>query len=434
MGEKLKGVIQVFLNVVTRFVTKAANMIVFIILARELSTNDMGRFGLLSSSAFVLSTFWDCGLRNSIAFYVGQRQEKLRSIVSCALWMFPVLAFGISVSVLVLVLINFIDIDGGKNIFFAIIFVVSLLTIRIFQGVLIGIGKLNWYNFSELTSRSCLLVCTVFYVYFGEIDIETVLFIFGFSYSLGALTTLVGVDALRYKLHQPDFKLFWELLSRGLYFMFGVFAIQLLSRFNVFILSVYEGSAEVGVVFSLQRISEIITELGLAVSLVLFSYNVREADQSKIILNTFRSIRFSLLILIPISIVFIFQGYNFVYLLIGSQYTEFVWLLKYTIVGTLVGSVWVILQPSVSALQPPQKILPFLLPAIVFSMLVSWGLTAKFGIIGSAASLIFNNFALSFVFLFFCKVKFSVSFWDCLVIKRSDCQLLLQAVKRQLKK
>ncbi|MFO1074866.1 MAG: hypothetical protein U1E17_19670, partial [Geminicoccaceae bacterium] len=59
----------------TRLVMRAANFVVFVLLARSLDVGAFGFYGYVMSTALILAVAFDIGLRQSGAWLIGQEPE-----------------------------------------------------------------------------------------------------------------------------------------------------------------------------------------------------------------------------------------------------------------------------------------------------------------------------------------------------------------------
>src|SRR5690606_2659783 len=92
---------QMLLTIIARFAGKSANFFVFAILARELSTADLGVYGFIFTASILFSTFFDVGVRNSVANFIGKEGNKAKDYAYQSLALFPLFGAAAAISVLI---------------------------------------------------------------------------------------------------------------------------------------------------------------------------------------------------------------------------------------------------------------------------------------------------------------------------------------------
>ena len=67
-----KRALDTLATIVTRFGAKSVNLLVFLIVARQLSLAEMAAYGFIFSTTLIYSTILDLGTRNSLAVFIGK--------------------------------------------------------------------------------------------------------------------------------------------------------------------------------------------------------------------------------------------------------------------------------------------------------------------------------------------------------------------------
>jgi O-antigen/teichoic acid export membrane protein len=427
----VEKIIQIVWSVIARFFSKAANFIVLLILIKYLPEEELGIYGLIFSSALILTAIWDVGLRNSIAYYVGKYKRQAHAIYSTALFIYPVLAFSSIASILA-----FLYYQNGFELNVTLIITCSLLVasmvfIRSFQGFFLGVGKLAQFNISEISSRLIFLFLILIFLIYNKININTVLI----SLSLSFLATVL-IILYFFKSYRSYFKVKIKIMylavlfKRGFIFMLGAVVIISFYKTPIFIIQYYYDYKEVGKFFSLMRMAEIITELGLAISLVLFSHSTREKDVGHAIRGISKILRVSLFMIFMIFILFFIFSELFISIFLGVEFLENINLFRILLLSTFLGSIWIILQPTLTTLVSPVKGLVILLPCFGLNVILSFILTGKYGLLGPAYSLFICNIFISLGFLMYFKIKFGASILSMLFISKTDMLELAAKLKR----
>lgn len=342
-------------TVFTRFGIKFANFLFFILIAKHLTLQEMGSFGIFFSSIVLVAAVSDFGLRHSLSKYIGSFDTvNITQVVNTIIIIFFIIALLVSGIFICLDKYYF----EGLFSFSILIFLLATLSMtftRISQSVFIGTKKINLLNKSDSVSRFALLLITLYLYLTGDITLNTAVIavaIAQFSTSIFVLVYFFrSLSDFMFRDFIPKAEIL-RLFKTGMFFMFSVVMMIIFKRHHIFILENLS-SEQAGVFFGFYRLSEIFIEISLAISIVLFSRTATNKDESLALTEAARTSRFTMLLLFPFLIFsLIFSGHliNFLYV---DAYSEYKSVFLTLAIASYIGVFWAVLFPALSVLINP---------------------------------------------------------------------------------
>ena len=262
----------------TRLVMRAANFIVFVLLARSLDVAAFGFYGYLIATVLILSVAFDLGLRQSAAWLIGREPEAGPAVATHLVALILLSgALGVLACWLMLAAAGFVASYGALALVGALN-VAPMLCLRTGQGVFLGRGELGKLNRSELIARSVVLLGTIGLWLLGRLDLRSAVWTLLAAHGAAALYLLAQIaPQLRPRL-LPQPGLIVRMLRYGAELWIAVLLLLLMGRIGFWVVGWQLGEDALGLYFGSQRLGEILVEVATAVSLVIFSYGVRAQD------------------------------------------------------------------------------------------------------------------------------------------------------------
>lgn len=416
-----KRLLDTLATVVTRFGGKSVNLLVFLIVARQLSLAEMAIYGFVFSTTLIFSTMLDLGIRNSLAVFVGQEPDRAASYTRASFLVWCVLAaVGVPISYITLHLSSLsIDIAALAPPFSLLL--AAMLYLRMMQGTVLGEGDIRLFNTSELISRFVLLPCTLLLLAIpGSFTLMSAMWVLALSQLVAAVYLFARQYRFIFRPSANTLALTRRLIARGFLFMLAVLLMNAAKRVSFLVVSHVEPKAAAGLFFSLQRLTEIITEVGMAIAVVAFSYSVRAKSVNDALEGSAAMSRVAMVLFTLISVAMVASSSISVPLLLGARFAVDGWLFPLLVGTTLIGAPWTILFPSLSVVLSPARVLLLMLPGVSLNILTALPLTRAYGLEGAALSMLLSNLVLTGSFLVLYKVKFGIPMNRFLVIGRSD--------------
>lgn len=420
---------QYLITVITRFAVKGVNLITFLILARLLTLDDFAKYGLVFNTSLLLSVLLDLGLRNSSAYFMGKNRSDTKIIVSTIFKYISVAGFS---SFIIIVLLNetsIIDFElSFLQITAAALVCIGLFYIRTLQGVFLGFSKVNFVNRSDMIQKLVLvfMVASIFYASLD--DLSYVLWAFGLStllasvYIIYKIRSLVNQEASDITDSSSfDYK---KMFIRGAIFMSGSFCMIVYKKLGFYIADAEGGSLLSGIYFGINRFAEVITEVGIAVSMVLFSRNVKSTDRSRSLVDAAKSVRLSLFVLVITSIIFSILAEYILQYGLGEKFISYTGLYRVALVASLFGLMPTIMYPTLTVLYHPTRVAFLYFVMMSFNYVLSVYLFSNMGLEGIMLSLLCTNIILMSFLLFYIKSRECVSPLEFLIVKKEDFSFL----------
>jgi O-antigen/teichoic acid export membrane protein len=333
----------------TRLVMRAANFVVFLLLARSLSVGEFGFYGYVMSTALVLAIGLDLGLRQSGAWVIGQEPGADAAVTThlMALW----LLLG-SLGVLICWLM--LDAGGyvagyGALALVAALNVSPMLCLRLGQGVFLGRGELKKLNQSELISRAVVVAGTVGCWALGVLDARTAIWSLLAAHAAAALYLLVQVRHGLRPATLPQPRLVLRMLRYGGELWVAMLLLILLGRIGFWVVSWQLGEDALGRYFGAQRLGEILVEVATAVGIVIFSYGVRATDIRASAQDAIRIARLVTALMALVAVAAMLTARPLLTVALGPEFAAEPAAFRFVMLGALASSFTTMLYPCLSS-------------------------------------------------------------------------------------
>ncbi len=409
--------------VATRLTMRAANFVVFLILARSLTPAEFGAYGYVVASVLMLSVIADLGLRQATAAAIGEGRDEARILAQLVLiWLVlgsaAVLAMHLAIRLAGLV-------DDTALLWTAALVAAPALFMRTWQGIFLGRGAIAALNRSELASRAVLLLGTALLAAGGWLALPSIIWLLLLSYLAGAIVVLVDVAP---RLAAADFRATATavaLLRRGLGFAAGIIAMIMLGRVGVWVIGGLLSADELGRYFGLLRLAEMVAEIATAVGMVIFSHGVRRTgERAAAVADTLRLTRLVGALMAIVTVVILVTAGPLLTLALGAAYAGAADAFRVMVVGALAGCYGMMLFPGLSS-QGEEK-----LGALVFiigtatAALLAFALASSHGLMGAALAMALAQGVTLAGFLVAYRRAFGVAVQDALLPRLDDFRQL----------
>jgi O-antigen/teichoic acid export membrane protein len=422
--------LDMILTVFARVGGKSLNLLVFAIVARNLSLGELGVYGFIFSITLILSTVLDLGVRNSLAVMIGKDAESTDRYASQTFMLWCILALLTAPALYLAYFGSQFDLETPAFLIPSTILLASMLYLRMMQGVLLGTGEIAMYNRSELASRIILVALTAIFLVLGNLSLMSAIWSLAVSQAVAALYLLVSQWRTIRSGMRWDLGLAMALVSRGVVFMLSVLLMNASKRLAVLVISQLSSAENAGLFFALQRLTDVITEVGLAVAVVIFSHNVRAKSSGDAVQATAHSTRISFFVFTLMAIGLALTAHWTVPLALGTKFAGHTDVFVIVLAGTLIASVWTLLFPSLSVVTSPLTVFLLFIPGLSLNVAIIYPLMNWFGLAGAAWSMLIANIVLTASFLAVYKIRFGVSPRDFLIPTPTDFAAVSKLAKK----
>lgn len=417
--------IDILWGVMFRIGNKGLNLLVFILIARELTLSEVSIYGLIFSTVYLLTIFCDIGLRNTSAKFFNFEDINKSSLVSCMhlVWL---LSFVLGSFFLVALLKNVNSLASLQDYTLpTLILYSSMLYTRMMQGILIGSRELKIFNKSETISRVFLAIIVCSLMFSEILTIQLIIWGLAVSYLLSALYVFIHIALGSKYRFVLDKKLMISMLKNGFMFMLAVSLMNVSKKLVLFVINDLGGSELAGAYFSLVRLTEVVTEVGLAVSVVMLSYS--SANVLTGLESNARSSRITLLFLALLSSLFMVFNEFFITFALTDKYASFGGEFSVIMAATLIGVFWLILFPIMAAQLGSLHVAKLFMPAVLvlgltYIYLSTYGIELSF--INAVWLYLLSNTLTTLCFILSLKYKANLKPSTFILIEKSDVAIL----------
>lgn len=412
MHELVRKTLMIFTG---RMVGRAAQFFTFLLLARTLSPEDFGVYGLLITSVVLASLLGSIGLRQAGAHWIGTQKISQHDALRMFYKILPIL-IAISAAAVWIVLRN--EFTGSPSIGAIVIFLAlsGSMTVMVFQGVLLGLGRTTSFAISDSIYSLSLLVCIVSLYAVGHSDyILYVVIAVAFAQVCAAIVTFFLARKKSIETSAPPRPRLLSLIKHGFAYSINLFLITLSARISLYFIQQMISEDAVGQFFAGQRLGDLFVEAATAVGLVLFSDGVRsKAPQETLRRNT----RVAACILWAFTVVgalFSLFASDLVTLIFAEGYTDAGRVLTITAWMIAPASATKLLYPAIAAMGRPVLGSPAILAAITVNVALCIALMPSHGIIGAAIALVVSQYTLFIAYVCVLKATFHIPLKDSLL-------------------
>lgn len=399
---------------------KAINLWVFLLLARTLPLDELGMYGFAYSTAIILASAFDLGVRNSVAYYIGREQKLTATYAVQAVRLWLIACVPNSLVFWLILERSMPGLTTSQLTAPCLLLGASYLFVRMMQGVLLGDGRIHSYNASELASRVVLLAGTIACLLAGVLNLQTALWTLALATTAAAIVLITRLFAYMRIGSWRNTLQAQQLIVRGFQFMIAVLLMSLAKRICFLVLGHLGTEAQTGTFYGYMRLTEVITEIGLAVAVVVFSNNVRSASTAEAVDNAALSTRLAVAVFSMLTVIGLLTASWLLPAFLGEGFSSGLGVFRIALVGTLIGSIWTILFPSLSAILPPLTTARVFAPSVIIGFALSWLMHNWWGLSGIAWAYLLTNAVLSGSFLAMYRARFGVPIRSFLMVRSED--------------
>lgn len=305
----IKDIFAVLLN---RILARGGNLIVLALLARFLSTEDMGVYGLTTMTSYTVVYFASLGLRNSSAFFIAKGLFDEPRIKQTLLYAWPIistLAFGIMFGISSYNLGHRAD---PGIIALAASAVIPMMFVYITQGIFLATKNIRAFNQSEIISRYFLLAGVLVSIIVDQVTLAVSLLTFVAS----QFVSVVYIAARTYNkrsyyfpISTDIFKPLWPMIKQGGVFSLTLAFVTMNSSVSVYFSNLKLGATSTALLFAALKITELVSEAATSAGLVSYSHGVGQNSKRRALYNNLQAawVLFAV-VMVGAVVLFVFSG------------------------------------------------------------------------------------------------------------------------------
>jgi O-antigen/teichoic acid export membrane protein len=418
----------------SRIAVRGSTFFIGIIIARLLGPEGRGLVAALTVPAALAVSFAEMGIRQATAFYIGQKTYSVDKVAGTLMGLWPIVSIlGMALS---LAYFNFAHIaDGDWEIrLLAVSNIPFNIGVIYVSGILLGVKRIAAFSKASWRPAIINLLCVVIAGWLLDLKIYGVLI----ANTVGAM---VGFIYAVYLLHQEaplKFNIDWTVAKKlqrlGLNYAASTFLLILNYKIMILLLTKVSTYAQAGLYAQAAAVAELLWEVPVMVSALLFSRAVNAEDRHNFSLKLLSFARLAVLGTALISIgIAIVAPYIFP-LIYGQKFAASGTLCILLLPGVVAFIAFRVLQVDINSRAKPIVTMIVILPTLAVNLILGSYLAAYYGATGAAiaSSMTYILAAIAYIILYSAITKISLR--TMLTYRKDDFTRLIDNLKLRTRK
>ncbi|BCS89109.1 hypothetical protein PSDVSF_23510 [Pseudodesulfovibrio sediminis] len=408
------------------------NAATIFILARMISVEEYGAYGLFITTIMLACALGSCGLRQAIAYFVGRGQVPEGEVVAGGIALVAPLTLVSAVGAAIWLTVS----NAGGTTAWEIPIVcavLGLMLMQVAQGRNLGLGEISFFNLYETAPFALMLFGIALVWGLGKQRLDIVVEVVGFAYLFVGVVAIVRT--LREKRGRLIFtqKASFGLMRQGLPYALAISLALGNNSASLYLLSFKGLAQEAGYFFMSWQMYNSLLSIINAIGIVFFSHGARSKDPRQALSEVARLTSLLLWLVLLTGLVGALLTPWMVPLILGSQYEPVVVYIAILLCFMPIASLTRILYPTLGGIGLPYLSMFLLIPALIVNVTLSWFLIDVIGIMGSFVALIVSQTVMVSGYLIVIKIKFGLSPWLFIIPQRKDLDKVVSKTLRTLK-
>lgn len=381
MGKKQRSTL---FDIITSFGTRIAvlfgTFLSSVLIARILGPEGQGTIAAVFVLPNMLYSLADLGIRQSAAYFTGQKLYPIDTIHSAILTLWV-----ISSSLAVLVVGTYFYFSMGNDYsLLVLLFALASLPLKLFhgyyKGILHGKNQIGAINISELLKAGIYFFGVVIVVWALGLGVPGGAFV-QFLIPLGiAIYYLIRVNPYVNWKYEFDKSVAVKMLMRGFPYALALFLLTLNYKIDIMILRYFVSEAQIGLYSVGSNIAELVWQLPMAIGLVLFAKGATSRNSQATVRRAVKVLRVSFPVIIIICLFIIVFAPILIRLLYGEAYLGSATVLQLLMIGVIAICISKVLHPDLAGRgYPLYAIKAFIVPLFIniglnFVFIPEWGI------------------------------------------------------------
>jgi O-antigen/teichoic acid export membrane protein len=413
--------LQALSAVLAKAVIKVSNFFLVIVLARVLTPEAFGLYGVFFSALVIVVPFTSLGLRHAGAYMIGQGRLPEGAALATILWLLPalVLVSGAGMGLLVQPPAGLAVADLAGP---ALTAAAGFLLVYCTQGVFLGRNEIRWVNLVDVLPRLLVLAAVLVLEWQGRLDGLASLWALAGAMAASGLVALV--------LARPaDGRIAWRAPRTPMLLRYGwPYAIVLGFSFLNYQISIplvgaWADTVAAGHYFVATRLNGLPVEAAMAISMVLFSHATRSDDHQAALERAAFMCRWAIVFVILLAAAAFVVAPWLIPLLFGAEQAAAVPIFRILVLGLPFLVVTSTVYPTIAGIGRPLLAAMVFGPVVALNVTLSWFLIDAYGAGGAAIAATLAAVAAAAGFLALVR-RFGVSPLVFLQPRRAEWSLL----------
>lgn len=424
-------------DIITTFFTKilflGGSFIISVILARLLGPEGKGQVTALFVIPNLTINLADLGVRQSSAYYIGQKKYSIQEVLSSnlLLWM-------VSSSISLVVVFGYYMLPVTSNYPVLLMLIgASYVPVKVFiaymNGILQGIQDISTLNIKFIIDFSVNILLVVLLVWIFDLGVV--------GAAAAKLLTVVVVIYYSYVIVRKSakFKIQYikgipqDLFKKGAVFAVAVFVLQLNYKIDIVFLENMVDSYSLGIYSVGVALAELIWQLPAAIGVVLFTRSANSLSDEEAGQRSAKLLRITWIPLIIVSIIFWIVAPIFVQIVYGSDFAESAQVIRILMPGIVLMVLFKILNSSLAGRGNPLFALRIYVVTLVVNIVLNLILIPIYGIYGAAIASTISYTLGAIVFSIAYHRLTNMPYKDLFIINKNDIKLIRDMIHKKMK-
>jgi O-antigen/teichoic acid export membrane protein len=408
-----------------RGLTRAAQFVTFIVLARFLSPSEFGWYGILTTAIALGALLGGLGLRQSFAYWIGQQRITTGEGVATSLVIFPILAIP-TVLLVTFFLVDASPISPGMLFWTVGLATASALFISLLQGSALGRGEIASFTLGENFPRTTLMIGILALAAVGQVSLASAVVAqaIGFAITVPLMIWLAARGARDWRVRLSVLP---PMLGYGAIFAVNLFLLMLAGRISMFFIEATQGAAAAGQFFAAVRINEILLEVATALGMVLFSNAAQQKPGGDTLSRNIRISCWMFWMFVFVGALVVPLAPTIVVLLAGESYVSAAPALQILALGLPAAAAAKLIYPTLAGSGRPYFGTPVILVSLALNTGIAMALTPTLGVVGGATAVVAGQYILFVGYIITCRIRFGLRVRDFFIPRKSDARQIVAA-------
>lgn len=401
-----------------------------VIVARVLGPDKNGVIAALLVYPSLFMSFGSLGIRQSTTYFLGKgvfSENQIRTAIT-QIWLIT----SVFIIVVCFLLIRYFS-KSGENLWLVIL-ALSPIPFTLFNnyssGIFLGKNQISIFNkINWIPNLIILLITTILVLWFcWGISGYLIALIGGpfyISFILFFKNKFIQAFSLNY-----NWRIIRQMLSLGLIFALALLVNNLNYRIDIILLDNLSLSYQTGIYSKGINLAEYLWQIPMLLSTVIFARSVISKDDEAFSRKITQLLRLSFLLTTLVSIILYFLSELIIVTLFGVEFIDSVRVFNIVLPGTVLFTIFSVLNMDMSGKGKPWISLKAMLPALLINVILNIIFIPKHGAVGAALASTISYSLAAVLFIFFYSKETKIPVIDIVRYKVSDFQSIVQLLNK----
>ncbi|MEA3479820.1 MAG: oligosaccharide flippase family protein [Bacteroidota bacterium] len=357
---------------------------VSILLTRILGPEGFGLYSAIAIIPIIVVSLTHLGIRGASIFHLGKKLYDENELVSTIM---VLLIFSSTAGIILSIIAYYFYQEPDFNLLWIaliLLIIPARLAIIYIGGVFLGKDEIKKANNLNWMTNLIHLVLAIILVWLMDMSIlGAIISMLVSSLLIGgyAIYQVTSIFDVKLRIHK---KIIVELLKLGVLFSVAFFFIQLNFRLDILLLQKLSSEQEVGIYSLGAHVAELLWQIPLAISIVVFSRTANIEETELMEKHTGKLLRITFLLAVLAAVAIFITAPYIIPFVFGAEFIPSVRIIQYILPGIILIVIYRILSGHLAGLGKPQVTIYIFAPALVINILLNLLWIPEYGGKGAA--------------------------------------------------